>query len=254
MKKRYQPPALRFSKWQRRTIVPVILLFFIFCISCKKNNEETPTGSSCRIITALGGPDTYHFTYDSEGKLSSLHTVPTKQKFTYTYEGNITNMLVEIDGKFLAKFIITNNSQGFTTNIRRLANEAGTVWNNQSMEYNGTQLAKILYSTSNASSPVFAVNYTWKDGNIASQESGGSVIEFEYYTDKPAVAGEWRKYGELVEGNHLFANKNCTKSIKNGGEVTSFTYEFDDAGKILKMTTTEPGNAVSSVQYEYSCN
>jgi YD repeat-containing protein len=232
----------------------VILVFFIFCISCKKKNEETPTGLSCRIITALDGPNTYHFTYDSEGKLSSLHTVPTKQKFTYTYEGNITNMLVEIDGKFLAKFIITNNSQGFTTNIRRLANEAGTVWNNQSMEYNGTQLAKILYSTSNASSPVFAVNYTWKDGNIASQESGGSVIEYEYYTDKPAVAGEWRKYGELVEGNHLFANKNCTKSIKNGGEVTSFTYEFDDAGKILKMTTTEPGNAVSSVQYEYSCN
>lgn len=132
MKKRSQPPLLRFSKWQPRIIVPVILVFFIFCISCKKNNGETQAGLSCRIITAPRG--------------------------------------------------------------------------------------------------------------------------FEYYTDKPAVAGEWRKYSELIEGYHFFANKNCTKSIKNGGEETSFTYEFDDAGKILKMTTIEPGNAVSSVQYEYSCN
>lgn len=254
MKKRYQSPALRFSKWQRRIFVPVILVFFIFCASCKKDNDKTPAGLSCRIITALGGPDTYHFTYDSQGKLSSLHIAPTKQKFTYTYEGNITNLLVEVDGKFLAKYIITNNSQGFTTNIRRLANEAGTTWNNQAAEYNGTQLAKILYTTSNPSSPVIAVTYTWKNGNIASQESGNSVIGFEYYTDKPAVAGDWRKYSELIEGYHFFDNKNCIKSVKSGGEITSFTYDFDDAGKILKMTVIEPGNAQSSVEYEYACN
>jgi hypothetical protein len=243
MKKRYRYPALQ-----------MMLAFFIFCISCNKNNDETPTGLSCRIITALGGPDTYHFTYDPQGKLSSLDIAPVKQKLTYTYEGNITTVLVEADGQFQSKYIITNNAQGFTTNMRRLANEAGTVWNNQSVEYNGTQLAKILYTSSNPNSPVLAVKYTWKDGNIASQESGNSIIEFEYYTDKRAVAGEWRKYTELVEGYHLYDNKNCTRSIKSGGEVTNIIYDFDNAGKIVKMTVTEPGNAVSAVQYEYACN
>ena len=42
--------------------------------------------------------------------------------------------------------------------------------------------------------------------------------------------------------------------MTNAGEVTSFTYEFDTAGKIVKMTILEPGNAESPVQYEYSCN
>lgn len=243
MKKRYPFP-----------VVLVILVFFIGCISCNKNSKDMPNALSCRIITALGGPDTYHFTYDLQGKLSSLDIAPTKQKLTYTYEGNITNVLQEADGKFQSKIIITNNSLGFTTNIRRLANETGTTWINQAIEYNGTQLAKILYTSSNSNSPVVAVDYTWKNGNIASQQSGNSIIEFEYYTDKPAVSGEWRRYNELVEGYHLFDNKNCTKSMKSGGEVTNFTYDYDDAGKVLKMTVTEPGNAISAVEYEYACN
>ena len=235
-------------------LVALCLSCLIFNVSCKKNNTGKLSPSSCRIITALGGPDTYHFTYDSQGRLSSLQIVPTKQKLTYSYAGDTTNILVELDGKFQSKYIITNNSKGFTTNILRLANEAGTVWNNQSIEYNGTQLTKILYTSSNSNSPVLAVKYTWKDGNIASMETGNNIIDFDYYTNKPAVKGEWRKLTELVEGYHLYDNKNCTKSMKKGDEVTTFTYDFDDHGKIVKMTTIEPGNAESFVQYEYSCN
>jgi hypothetical protein len=159
-----------------------------------------------------------------------------------------------INGKFHTKLIITNNSLGFTTNIRREANEAGTTWNNQSVEYNGTQIAKILYTSSSPNSNIIAVKYTWKDGNIATLESDNTVVNFEYYTDRPAVAGDWRRYSELVDGYHLYDNKNCTKSMKNKDEVTVFNYDFDDAGKIRKMTVVEPGNAESSVQYEYACN
>lgn len=231
--------------------IPVILISFICCLSCKKDSTSS---LSCKIITALGGPDTYHFTYDASGKLSTWHIAPTKQKMTYTYKGNTTNILVEIDGKFQAKYIITNNSKGFTTNLKYLQNEAGTIWYNQSMEYNGTQLTKILHTSSNPNTPVAAVKYTWKDGNLFTQENGNNIIEFEYYTDKPAIAGEWRKYSELTEGYRLYDNKNCTKSMKTDGEVTSFTYDYDAAGKIIKMTILEPGNAKSAVQYEYACN
>jgi hypothetical protein len=230
----------------------VFLCLFICCISCKKNNEDNSTALSCKIITSIGGPETFHFTYD-EGRLSTLHIAPTKLKMTYTYEGNITHVLVEFNGKFQSKYTFTNNSQGFTTNMRWYTDEAGTEWNNQSIEYNGTQIAKMLYTSSNPNSPVVAVKYTWKNGNLFSQESGNNIIYFEYYTDKPAVAGEWRKYNELTEGYHLYDNKNCTKSMKVGGEVTNFTYEYDASGKIVKMTILEPGNAESAVQYEYSC-
>lgn len=84
----------------------VFLCLFICCISCKKNNEDNSTTLSFKIITFIGGPETFHFTYD-EGRLSTLHIAPTKLKMTYTYEGNITNVLVELNGKFQSKNTIT---------------------------------------------------------------------------------------------------------------------------------------------------
>ena len=239
---------------KRFIISYAILCICFFSLSCKKEKAQSSTETSCRIITGLGGPDTYHFTYNTDGKLSSLLIAPGKQKVTYTYKGDTTIVLYEVDGKLKTRNIITNNAFGFATNIRRESNQMGTVWTNQSIAYNGTQLAKILYSSSDPNGTVQAVNYTWKNGNIATMESGGSVISFEYYTDRPSAPGEWRRFTELVEGYRLYDNKNLTKSLRNGTEITDFKYEFDAAGKIIKTTVIEAASGESSVQYEYACN
>jgi hypothetical protein len=223
-------------------------------LSCKKEKEQPSTAPSCRIVTALGGPDTYHFTYNPDGKVSSVLFLPLKQKYTYTYEGSTTKVLYEINGNFESKLIITNNSFGFTTNVRREQNKMGTIWYNQSAEYNGTQIAKMLYTSSDPNGPNFAVNYTWKDGNIASMEGGGQVITYEYYTDKRSMPGDWRSNNEMVEGYRFFDNKNLTKSIKNDSGITEIEYEFDTDGKITKQTVIEPENIESYTQYEYACN
>jgi len=238
-----------------RFIIPyAVLSICLFNVSCKKDHEQVSTETSCRIITGLGGPDTYHFSYNSDGKIASLLIAPGKQKITYTYEGNTTTVLLEDDGKFMSKYIITNNGLGFATNIRREGNKSGSVWNNQSVEYNGTQLAKILYSSSDPNAGIHAVNYTWKDGNIATMESNGSVISFTYYTDRLSAPGEWRRYTELIEGYRLYDNKNLTRSLKTGSEITDLKYEFDATGKITRTTVLEPGGADSYVEFEYACN
>ena len=241
----------------KRTRFIILYLVSGFCLlslSCKKDHDQDSVQTSCRIITGLGGPDTYHFTYNADGKISSLLVAPGKQKVTYTYEGNTTTVLLEENGKFKSKNIITNNTFGFATNIRRESNQAGTVWNNQAIEYNGTQLVKMLYSSSAPNGNIHAVNYTWKDGNIATMESNGSVISFEYYTDKLNAPGEWRRFTELVEGYRLYDNKNLTKLLKSGTEITDFKYEFDATGNITRTTVIEPGSGESFVQYEYACN
>ena len=237
----------------RFTILYAALIFCFVSFSCKKEKEKSAIDSSCRMITALGGPDTYHFTYDVDGKLSSLLILPIKQKYTYTYEGNTTIVLYEVNGVFESKLIISNNSLGFTTNVRREQNKTGTVWNNQAAEYNGTQIAKMLYTSSDPNGPNLAVNYTWKDGNIASMESGGKVTTFEYYTDRPSITGDWRRNSEMTEGYRFFNNKNLTRSLKNASGTTEFKYEFDTGGKITKQTVIEPDNIQSAVQYEYAC-
>lgn len=236
-----------------------ITLYAALCIcflnlSCKKEKENPATQSSCRLITALGGPDTYHFTYNSEGKISSLLYVPTNVKATYTYEGNTTTVLWESKGNFTSKSIITSNSLGFATNIRMEMNKTGTVWQNQSIEYNGTQLAKILYTSSDPNAKVAAVKYTWKEGNLATMESGTSIITFDYYIDRPSAPGDWRKFVELQGGYRLYDNKNLTKSMKKGADITTFKYDFDTSGKIIKQTVIEPENVETFVQFEYACN
>ncbi len=238
----------------RSLMVYAIVISSFFGLSCKKEKDQAAILSNCRIITALGGPDTYHFTYNADGRPSSLLVAPGKQKLTYTYNGNITTILDEVNGIFKAKLIVTNNSFGFAINIRREANKTGTVWNNQSIEYNGTQIAKILYTTSDPNQGVMAVNYTWKNGNLATMEAGGTMITFEYYTDKLSAPGEWRRYAELTDGFRLYDNKNLTKSMKNGTDITNFKYEFDSDGKIIKATVIEPGNAESFVEFEHACN
>jgi hypothetical protein len=223
-------------------------------LSCKKEKGQTSNPLSCRIITALGGPDTYHFTYNPDGKVSSVLSLPLKQKYTYTYEGDTTKVLYEINGNFESRLIITNNPLGFTTNVLREQNKTGTIWYNQSAEYNGTQIVKMLYTSSEPNGANLAVNYTWKDGNIASMESGGKVITYEYYTDRESEAGDWRRNNEIVEGYRFFGNKNLTKSIKNNSGVTRIDYEFDTDGKITKQTVIEPDNLETYLQYEYACN
>jgi hypothetical protein len=220
------------------------LLAVTLCFdACKKNSDRKPV---CRISAFTLAGQVYHISYNGEGKIISL--TGGNLSDTYDYFGNTTIVTTLDAGAFSSKTIITANPAGLATNVRTELNASGSDWTNDSLEYNGDELAKKI-STTSVSTGKDTTTYTWFNHNMISETTGTNVTSLAYDAARPKQNGDYLAFIELISGYQMFRNKNLLKSF--GG--ADLTYDFGSDGNIASLTISSPGGTPASINYEYEC-
>jgi len=221
--------------------------------SCKKDDQTI--APSCKITTVAGtvtggGSSLYTITYNADGRISTLTS--GNSITTFSYNGNTIIENTTTGGAFASKETITNNAAGYATYTHTETNAAGTVWYDQALEYNGTQLIKVTGTSSSSPNPSVST-YTWSAGNLTTVTAGNTSSTLDYYTDK-AAAGDYLELSELLQGIKIYNNKNAIKSITSpGSSVTSFVYDYNTDGKTSKVTISVGGVTSTVYSYGYTC-
>ena len=230
-------------------IITVALLVTGILFSCKK--DSTSAKSDCRIIaSSRTGYDQVNFSYNSEGKLSSVSWGPNT---TYlVYSGNTILASPSATGVAYYKNIITLNSNGLASDVRtETTNSTGpSTWDNSAYEYSGSELIKATQTSSGIGGRDITT-YTWSGGNLITVASITGSVTYSYYTDKPAQ-GDYLFISELQQGYSLIRNKNALKSLSSGSLILNFAYTYDADGKVTSITQT--GSSSTTYTYQYQCN
>lgn len=217
--------------------------------ACKKEdvNPSSDIKSGCKIVTAVvqaSQPDTIRYTYNADGKVSSIIGDTTTTIFTYSGNTTIVRRFGTKAG-LLGKTTITSNAAGLATNVKREFDPAGSVWTNVVYEYSGEELAIATTTDSNGGNAIITY-YTWVNHNVVKETTGATSSSYDYYTDKPSQNGDYFSFINLVQGYEFIRVKNLLKT----GSGFGFTYSFENDGKISSFTV----NGVVTLKYEYDCN
>jgi YD repeat-containing protein len=232
-----------------KKIILIGALFILSNYGCKKKNDSKP---KCRISRLTKNKtQTYDFTYDSNGKLSSILLLPDNRKTLFSYEGKKTIIIATYKGNFDYRMIVDNNASGLATNVRYEEDPAGIDWFNQAFSYDGRKLSSNLIT--NVALDTTKVNYIWDNDNLTTLVSEGDVFHFKYYTDKPYQPGDWRYIQQLITGYRIYDHKNLFQSQEINGNAIYYTYQFDANGRITEASATEL-NYTNTFKIEYACD
>jgi hypothetical protein len=236
-----------------KIIIRFISCFFvagtILLAGCKKDKEKK---QECRIITCTDGKQTFHFTYNLDGTMSSMLEMPANDRTDYTYAGNIVTCITTNTGMFVRKRIITNNSDGYAVNVRWENDLSGSDWSNEAHQYNGTQITKTVRTTSSGTGGLI-VDYVWNNGNLAQTIVNGNTNDYTYYLDKSYQTGEYRHLNQILTGEKKYNIKNLTKSAEAGSETYTISYEFDEQSRITSFSATSAAGT-QTFKYQYECD
>ena len=233
------------------------ILLMLVAAACKKN-AETTSKPDCRIIKMTAGQDfSKVFSYDEAGRLLSVED-EQGDVTTFAYSGD------SVISKGFSKSVYVLNGNGLPVPKRTEYPNGG--WQEFTYQYNGTAIIKAS-ETGGGGYGSSTRTYNWQNGNLQSEHRQGAAYsndtEYEYYTDKPYRIGDAQSWDFLEDGVQIIRNKNLIKKItatytdEYGPEKTekSYSYAFDDDGKITSMTVTDHINNDLSLTYtyEYEC-
>ncbi len=246
-----------------KTLIVLSATILLITVGCKKDKENKP---ECRIIsmTSPTGED-YVFTYNAEGKLIST-VMDGTSTINFTYNANTVTSLY-ISGAYYNKTTYTINNNGQVTHSRTEYNTAGTDWAERDFEYTGAQVTKETLTKNGGF--ISIRTYQWNSGNLMSVSYNNNNntwqnIAYEYYTDKPYQPGDILGWDKLMSGVEIFHSKKLVKKYTSTyqdnttgtpipvTEITNYSYEFDNDGKITSMTSSSGSNS-QTYQYLYEC-
>jgi hypothetical protein len=237
-----------------RLRVPVFLMLLFFSCSKKENNMPpiVPPKTDCRIATASysGGSlnFTYTLTYNDDGKLSKLvYDGLSAYVKTFSYSGNM--IYININGINSGTDTITLNSAGFMIAHKETTDTA--VYNTTfAYDANGQVISS---STQQDNLPPITTNYTFTNGDLTNTSAGGMKDTTVYSVDKPAVIGNLDDFDQLIYyGSSYYTNKHLKQSFSSWPYHYTFTYTYDDEGKIMSVVAND-GTANESFIFTYEC-
>jgi hypothetical protein len=233
-----------------KTLKTLIALAIVIGISgilpqCKKSNDNKP---SCQIITVTPLPNgnPLHFTYNQDGNPSQ--EVSGNLIMTFEYLTDSVIVRATNTGNFQYKTIAELNNDGLATHVRIELDSLGTTWQNTVYEYNGQELSKSTFTSSNGRAPVVST-YSWNNQNLVKIITDTITQTFGYYLDRPRQTGDYFLLTNDLQGFEIYRNKNLLKTI----DATSLNYTFGTDGKIISLSATTGANE-NFLNYEYQCN
>jgi len=236
-------------------LIFVLGVMLTLMTSCKKDEQTVPTTTSSnsngtkQLRAILSGTDTIFSLYYKNNKIDSLVNKTKGLFYNFLHEKNSITMFVTSNGeipedhkKFFTALLDTD---GLTYSSSESAGENSTYLyeNNQLIEIKSTSV-KIPGEPA-----TYRKNqYKWESGNIVSMINGIDTLYYEYSTKLNkdfwhiGVVGLSKLYriDNILFRNPVgVENKNLVKSIYNSKRqvITSFDYQLDDAGYVVKFTT-----------------
>jgi hypothetical protein len=128
-------------------------------------------------------------------------------------------------------------------------------WNNESYEYNGSQVIKKTYTKHNSVSPKYTL-YQWVDGNLASiTEPDGDVIYYTWNTSELFQQGDYFGLIDLELGYATVRPKNRIKSLTtNNGVLFEISHSEDSDGKVKSIHVDPTVGNDYNVSVKYECD
>ena len=253
------------------------VVFLYALAGCKKDKDQGPPDSNCKIVTvALNASGTlvnYTLSYNNDGKVSKIvvgDQMKTRVNFLYStnevvreefsdhWDGQLTaHTTMELNGMGLPVKVIEKDydyvPQGQPPKL--LSTRTSTFDYNSKGEL---QSAREIFVTIFAPGSNYdrTTTYTWENGNVIKQQAGAEVADITYYTDKAIQKGDYLTIDNfLTRGFMPFKNKNLIRSLKGGPVIMNINYEFDDQGKVKAGTLSGTGaGTTKEYRYGYSCN
>ncbi len=244
--------------------ITMLLLF-----GCHKKDDPKAIIIPCLLTSQItsGGGNTYTYTLTYDGQRATTTTTATggggsiTGTFKYDASGNIS----EIDYSGNARDVFTSSSDGITKREKYSATNA--LEDQTDYEYANGQLVKIqeYYKSATLVKDTYRVleyaNTSSKDPirikyfDSATSTAPSSTSEFSYGDKKcafsaapPVLIKYLRLGGQPVENI-------VTKIVYSGGEVITYTYEFDANGFPSKRVETYTvSSQINTSTYAYNCN
>ena len=233
------------------------LSFVFFCsimtlfVSCKKSSSSA---SVCKIAAIqYDDGQSYSFTYDGQGRL---------QTEKYVNSTSYTNISFQYGTNLVVK--VSTDQLGNTSKDSLFLNSDGSVAKDLFSRPSDSDKAVYTYSSgsevqyesyqsySTTVSPVYYYNYTFANGDMTIDGSGGT---YTYYPDEPYQVGDYTELSQFEQygaGNFVTKSTHLVKSMSNRpGENVTFAYNFDKTGKITSIQLG--GSATGEIDIIYAC-
>lgn len=261
-----------FMKRHNSILAGAMGFFFIFNAGvCNKNDVPAlpTTASNCKVINIKDNfTDIVKATYNSNGTIATVifDDGSDQETRTYTYTGNTVKVLIDAAPNPQVLKTITLNADGLPLKIIELIDIGGiTKQITTNFEYNGKQVTKKTMIDAAINNVTTVTNYTWLNGNMVSENIvGGATTNYEYYTDRNYVSGDYLSVSHLLvplgmgAGNSyvyypFIINKNPVKSAKkNNTLVLQINYLLDANNNIKQWLLGT--NGTPSYTIAQQCN
>ena len=243
----------------------LIVLTVATILSCKKDHHN-PSGP-CKVIgyydtvTNRGAYSTSftELSYDQDGRISfvlSGNRDSLSVGWVFHYNGkkivatpNITN------GPGVDTITLNDNGQPVTMQFEEI-NHAYRTHSDYFYGDSG-RISYVIYYDQLGNS-VDTAKYSYTNGDMTSIDYGhGNLTQYSYYTDKSASDAEFSCIESLTTYGIIFpSSKHMLKSVQASGYLESFSYTFDNDGRIVsgEETVIATGGIVTKRTYVYDCS
>jgi hypothetical protein len=235
--------------------------------ACKKAETTTtsnyPDLTGCKVTVYSDATSETKISYNSNGTVSKIEEYEVGTLFntnTYTYEPGKASY-VNTSGREKGEYVLDSKGRATSSAIIYYQGQDPSTATSgiiSTYKYNsaGNLVEKKEDYSSQSGTTSYLKTYQWTNGNMTteievSSNNTSSVTNYEYYTDKSNAMSFTESAIEFTG----VASKNLIKTSKEGktgAVITSFSYEFNSAGKPTKIIFDEDG-AKSELNLELTC-
>jgi len=245
--------------------VALIALAVATVLSCKKEHHN-PSGP-CKIIgyydtvTNRGAYSTSftELSYDQDGRISSAlsgNRDSLSIGWVFHYNGKkIVATPTNTNGPSVDTITLNDNGQPVMMQFE----EINHAYRSHSDYFYGDS-GRISYviDYDQHGQPIDTARYHYENGDMISIDYGnGNSTQYSYYTDKAASDAEfWRIESLSSYGVIIPSSKHMLKAVQASSYLESFSYTFDNAGRIVsgEETVIAVGAIVIKRTYVYDCS
>ncbi|MDO6429031.1 hypothetical protein Q4E93_00440 [Flavitalea sp. BT771] len=242
----------------------LIVLTVATILSCKKEHRNPST--SCKIIgyydtvTNRGAYSTSftELSYDQDGRISFVLSGKRDSLsigWVFHYNGNKIVATPNVtNGPGVDTITLNDNGQPVTMQFE----EINHAYRSHSEYFYGDsgRISYMLYYDQHGNL-IDTAKYSYTNGDMTSIDHGhGNITRYSYYTDKIASDAEFSRIESLTTYGVIFpSSKHMLKSVQDVGYLESFSYTFDNAGRIVsgEETIIATGGIVTKRTYVYDC-